>query len=676
MKILNTFILFASLAIMDSTAFAANFEDMNVDLDTSIIIDKKVPRKFIAYTASDVCKEYTGKTCTVRYSSTEIIRMAEKRVMNGIKKDIVLFEGTVATYVDYLNEKERELNALGASLRDNVEKFDLRKLPTDITALRKALLSAFQIYTPELLAKVLNPIPADQCSQIPDLNVDKLPKKVVELSDGKVLEVPALIKRLNQSQRILCALGYDFFDDADVSGIDSDMDAVFKKLVKMEESLVDSLGLSMYSPMFNLEDMQKLKEYAEIAKGVADIVQAKQFPGPEQIFDLRNKINAQLPTDMQIPDVPSIPAPVAPKRLDLDLKKEKKWTGFNFGDRNMLATGADASMTIRGSRTKEEFTAEGKASIYILSREINALGGYAQLYASPEEVSAHVEFKTFGQDIFDPIHAKAAAQYTKDVPDAFSWSFDQGASSRFMIGPVPVELSVGGRGTVGFGYSVALETTRVNGSVYPRGSIQGYASAAAGIRRVLAVGAEAQITLLDLRVPLTGGVAFEFDEVGYPNLVLNLNSEASYEYLNGAVVAFVEYPVPAARLPPWKTKRDETQLFAFQGQKKTHKIMNYKIELGRKGSKTSGDLLDQADQTESKALEAAILADQRITALADLEAKVNQDVRDIFQGILTDLASASNQKASNQAEEVRVYSEQFSTNLDALGANAAQAASR
>jgi hypothetical protein len=675
-RALKTFTLLVGAVWMAPAASAADFSDMNFDLNTAIIIDKKPIREYIPYKLDEICKQYVNNTCSIKYNANEIVRMAEKRVIDGVEKEVVYFEGTATQYVDFLNEKERELTQLGASLRDNVDKFDLRKVPTDIIALRKSLLETFGIFAPELLARIREPIPNDQCSQIPDVPVDDLPKKVIELSDGKLLKVPALIMRLNESQRILCALGYDLFDSIDVSQITTNMDGIFGESLEKQESLFDQLGLSMYSPMFNLEDIEKLKPYGEIAKDVYDIVQAKQFPGPEQIFDLRNKINAQLPTDAQIPDIPSIPAPSAPKRIDLALKKRKDWTGFNFGDRNMVATGANAFMEVRGSKIEEALTAEGKASIYILGREINALGGYAQLQAGPSQVSAHVEFKSFGQDIFEPIDEKASVQFVKDVPDAFVWSFDKAYSTQFMIGPVPVDLRVGGVGKVGLGYAVAIETTRLNGSIYPRASIEGYAAAAAGVRQVLAVGAEAKITLLELRVPLTGGVGFQFDDVGYPNLVLNLNSEATYEYLNGSINAFVEYPVPAARLPPWKTKRDSTQLFAFQGQKKTHKIMNYKIELGRKGAKTSGDLIDQADQTESKALEEAILADQRNKALTDLETKVNLEVRNIFQGILTDLGSTSNQKAGNQSEEVRVFSEQFASNLNALGANAAEAASR
>lgn len=630
-----------------------------------IIVEQKAPRPFTPFTLDEICKTSSGTICVEQYRPDEIVRFAEKKVVDFVVREVVYFQGPASEYVRYLNDKEQTLTNLGYSLRDEADDLQFRKIPVDVQEMRANLLKSLNTFAPQLVGIVKEPLVGEACPAVPVDYIDSIPEKFALKFKDKIEVLRDALNGLNGAQDVFCAIGYNLFESVG-SDPDEEPSEFVTKVIEYKDKLIEKLGLSPYMDQLNPETFGKIKAYYEIAKDINDLIQAKQFPGPEQIYDLQAKLNKELPANLKIPEVPNIPVPVPVKPENLNVKKRKSWPGFVFGERNRVSVESGAWAEIAGNETTQAMTAAGDVTFYIFARPINALGGYGFLLASPEVNKAELTFKVLGQNVFEPMKEESRTALTKDIPDVFVYDFDKGYTQQFMIGPVPVNVKAGARAKVGLGYRAGIEMTRLIGAVVPYASAAGYAEAAVGVDGVLSGGAGAELTLLDLKMPLTGEAGYRFDEVGYPYLGLRINAEAGYEYLNGRIYAYAEYPVPRAAIPPWKIKKDSLDIFTFKGTKVKHKILSWSLDYGRQGAKLGGDLLDQADKAESDKLDQAILLEQRKQAIADLETSVNVRARDIFVGIAADLNSEAHIKAAQQSIEMQAFGNQFETNMKSI----------
>lgn len=657
----------ACFLALNGAAYAQSEDGGLIITPTSleIIVEQKAPRTLIPFSLDELCKTPSGTVCTERYRPDEIVRFAETKVVDFVVRETVYFEGTATEYIRYLNDKETVLTNLGYSLRDETDTLAFRKIPVNVQDMRASLLKALNTYAPDLVDLIKEPLVGDACPQIPEEYIDKVPEKYAEKYKEKIVIVKEALANLNGVQQGLCAIGYNMFE---VVGSDpgGEPNEFVKKAIQYKDELIEKLGLSEYIDLLNEETFAKMKSYYDIAKDIDALIKAKQFPGPEQIYDLQKKLNKELPANLQIPEVPNIPVPVPAKPMDLKVKKKKSWPGFVFGQRERVSVESGAWAEIAGSETSQAMTAAGDVTFYIFARPINALGGYGYLLASPEVNRAELKFQALGQDVFPAMKEESKSTMKKDMPNLFSYNFDKAYSQQFMIGPVPVNVKAGARANVGLGYRAGAEMTRLIGAVVPRASAAGYAEGAIGAGGFLSAGAGAELTLLELSVPLTAEAGFRFDEVGYPYLGLRINAEAGYEYLNGRIYAYAEYPVPRVAIPPYKVKRENLDIFTFKGAKVKHKILSWSLDFGRQGAKLGGDLTDQLDKAESDKLSEAIILDQKKQAVADLEASINLKARDIFVGIANDANTEANIKASQQSKEVQAYADQFQQNLNSI----------
>ena len=661
--------LFAAVCFLtlSRTAHAQSEDSGFVITPTSldIIVEQKAPRTMIPFTLDELCKTPSGTVCAEGYRPDEKVRFAETKVVDFVVRETVYFEGTATEFLRYLNDKETVLTNLGYSLRDEADNLAFRKIPVNVQEMRAGLLKALNTFAPNLIDKVKEPLIGEACPQIPAEYIDKVPEKYAEKYKEKIVLVKDALANLNGVQEGLCAIGYSMFD---VIGSDpgGEPNEFVKKAIQYKDELIEKLGLSEYIDLLNEETFAKIKSYYDIAKDIDALIKAKQFPGPEQIYDLQTKLNKELPANLQIPEVPNIPVPVPTKPKNLIVKKKKSWPGFVFGQRDRISVESGAWAEIAGSETSQAMTAAGDVTFYIFARPINALGGYGYLLASPDVNKAELTFKALGQDVFPAKKEASKSTLKKDMPDLFSYNFDKAYSQQFMIGPVPVNVKAGARANVGLGYRAGLEMTRLIGAVVPRASAAAYAEGAIGVGGFLSAGAGAELTLLELSVPLTAESGYRFDEVGYPYLGLRINAEAGYEYLNGRIYAFAEYPIPRLAIPPYKVKRETLDIFTFKGAKVKHKIFSWSLDFGRQGAKLGGDLTDQLDKAESDKLDEAIILDQKKQAVADLETSINLKGRDIFIGIANDAGTEANIKASQQSKEVQAYTDQFQQNLNSI----------
>jgi len=664
-------VAFTALAWVPSASAQVDVDFPDGQVPLEIVVDGKEPLPFVPFTLEDICKTAGTEGCSQRYQSDEIIRYVKTELVGDIEREIVLFEGTVTDYVEYLNGIEAELAEKGYSLRDDVKEFLFREIPTNIRQLRVALLNALGTYAPGIIDRIRDPLVGDDCPLLPADKIDELPDAVRDRAPAELERLKGTLRKLNDSQRVLCALGFSALDVADLiefespgAGADGALDDLMERLVRKRDEILAELGLSSYLKAFNLVSLDEVKEYAAIAKDIHDLVTAKEFPGPERLESLRQKLNAKLPESLEIPAVPNIPAVEPPTRQDLDVKKRKDWEGFDFGDRRLVGTGAMAYTEVRGNEDTRTFEAYGKASAYLVNNEVNLISGFGFAEVGPERLALRIEMQTLGQQLFEPVNEEASVSIVKKDDSLFSYELEQKYRYSFAIGFIPVSVNMGARASIGLGYEAGIETTRIYGKIVPRASAAGFAELEAGVGGVYAVGAGANLVILELKAPLTGEAGLRWDEADYPYINLEIRADAVYEYLKGNVFAYAEYTVPKVSLPPWELKRDTVELFRFPGQKVEQAIFNWGLEVGRHGTVLKGDLIDREDREQAGDLDEAILLEQRERALAEREQLLMARAASLFDGLRVDLNSEYNAAALQRSDEVALYSDQLVFNLE------------
>ena len=622
----------------------------NIDSET---VHEREAITFVKWTLEEVCQDSGNLYC----DPSKVIDDMVTDTGEG-------FRGTVGEYVDFLNEKERYFNQFGQSLRDEGI-LPAGRIPTSVEDLKEAFLEALKINGPETLAKIIGNGSVDNCELIPSIgsNIENPNGRIrIDLPDYGRLDLNDVINRVNDQQKILCSLGFSIFDIVPLN-LNQDPRVVFKRLIEVRNELINELGLDQYDALFSMEGFEEVKKYADLAKDIDELLKAKKFPSPEQIFELKDKLNAVLPADLQIPDLPSIPRPSPPDFSYLDLKKRKEWDGFNIGRQDRFAAVSNAYLEIRGDRTEQAATAEGFASIYILNQELNVIGGYGYFHAAPTKLDGELKLKVLGQDVFEPKKFEESLEIKIAEPELFRWDFDKSYSQTFFVGPVPVTVALGGRANLKLGYEVGITFMSLNGRLIPSAAAEAYAQVVAGIPGLLAVGAEANVTLIDIKVPLTGSANIFFDEVGAPMLDLSITANANYTTLKGRAFAYVEYPKPRVGIPPWKRKRAEKELFAFEGNTVNHSIMNWGIEIGRFGSKIRGDLIDQSDRKEAEAIAAEVKLNLRKEKMEKYREELGQRANTIFTVIGEDFTSVANTTLVAVVEKNGEARDQFDDNI-------------
>ncbi len=587
---------------------------------------------YVPFKIEDFCKVQGNDSCQQAYKNA-----------SEVFHDATQFKGTIGEYIKYLNDMEKVYNQAGQTLRSKAQDAldevlpDTMEIPTSREELKRQLLQAMQVESEEILKDIIGLPPKKNCTQIPT---------PPPAAAGVRVEVPGVVndtvgnavKRLNEQQAVLCGLGIDVLAGINLNGSKEMIQAIIAK----RDQLLDKYKLSPYSNLFSMEAVETVETTVEVVKEIEALIEAKGVPSAQQVNAVANRANTVLPPSLQIPDIPNIPSPIPPVPRELELKKRKDWSGFNYGKRERFATYANAYLDLRGSEEKQAATAFGAAGVYILKNEINVIGGYGMAYAGPDKVALDIELKFFGMDVMPAQHYEKSVKIVENVPDALGQTFKQSYRQTFMAGPIPVSVEVGGAIGLGVGYEYGIYTTKIGGEVKPYAIAMGYAKGSAGIPSILAVGAAAEITIIDAKIPIYGTAGLKFDSVGYPFLELSIGSRLDYSVLDGRAYAYAEYVVPRWGLPPWKKKKAEYNIFKWDGMNGNLSIMSWGLELGRNGAKLTGDLLDQKDRKEAKKLQEAITIQQRKEALVSYQSEVQSKAQAIFEGINKDLASTAN----------------------------------
>lgn len=646
--------IFAFVSILSTLAFTtqghAEIEKAPADADTQFSSGPPIP--FIPFSLEEICSPSITNECKAP-SANEVVKFLNE------KGDIV-FEGKASEYLQFINDKEKFFSEKGVSLRDENGDFDYQKIPTDVNALREQILAQLNLGD-AALSKVKDALSPENCGKLPFTGRDiegPSASDYVPLPDGRSVPLHQMANRISDNQRVLCSLGHDFLSAIDAKAFKSPK-AFLKAVLDNRELVIKNLGLEEYTTSLGLEGLEEIKEYADMAKSVADILQAKKFPSPQQILDARNQIASTLNIDLQIPEIPSIPSPLPPLDITLDLKKRKDWNGFHIGNDKIVSAYAKAFLDIRGSETEQQMTASGDAGFYIISKQISAISGFAQANVRPSGIDGTMKAFFFGQEVHEEKFIEKI-KYELNGADLFDWSFEVEHTQQFAIGPIPVNVTLGAYAALSLSVDWGITTTNIYGRVVPSADAGAYASAAVGLARVLSVGIEGKIKLIDIEVPLGAEAGVAFDEAAAPYIKMRITSTVDYNALAGSLSAYAEYPKFKKSFPFIKIKKDRKTLWNFAGYSVSHSIMNWGVDIGRRGVKPIGDLTDVADLKELKDLEGQIFLAERENAVIKLESELKDKLEKGFATVKSDLGS---QKTTDMPKDIQTI-EQLKANAD------------
>lgn len=537
-------------------------------------------------------------------------------------------------WVRLVNEEERELAAIGASVRDAGE-IAFQELPTPVKELREQFLNELGVDPKELVDRIRNPIPEKDC---PNLNLDALPRGLDKLNvvmpDASELDASSLLQRIDKTQSVLCTIGYSMLDTdlrdavqnlANLAPNSPELQNVVQNLLNRRKDVLDSLGIPSELRGLNLQKVLQPSSIKDLENTIGALSDLSKMSGPELVKHFRNSEAVQTLTNLEIPHIPEIPLPGKPERTPLIIKKEKSWNGLNMGDRSVLAMEGFAKLIVGGTEVSQTLRADAQANVYVFKKSFNVVDGLGELTigegrknekGQKEGVRAHLHMKVVGFNVFDPIDEGAEIKFVKEDLEAVTLSGEVGYQQTFMIGPVPVAVRAGGFYKANFGYRIGLINTKLEGMVIPELHMGGFASGGVGVAGFISAGAGAELTVIAFRAPIRGGAQLKFDPEAYPFLEVFINTDVDLHLLDGRVYAYAEFPVP------FKIKKKRMDIFKFKGPRYNHKIMSWNIIIGRKGANMGGDIVDQTDRAEAEALEKVIALDNRAEELNKYQGKL------------------------------------------------------
>lgn len=615
----------------------------NTKFDPSIFKPIKKPeRDFKPFSLSDLLNPETGEPYA-----------ADENVVFEVDGEIRDY-GPAGELVALINREEKTLNTLGYSLRTEqgfADGTSLYSIDHNTEGLKNQHADNLDLEYEVIKDKIKTAIENCRTFKMPDLGTNPDTGKPygkddpVSLSGRLKIKANDFLKKINQQQKFLCSIGYDYF-----TKIEPGADRFIERAEQAKNEIMTYLGISKFSPIFDMSVIAVVKTYAEILLEIQELLKRKQIPSLEKLDELAKKSGVKLPPDLEIPDIPNWPRPQIPKRSSLELKKRKVWPGVNWGERNKFKVESAAWLEVHASETQHQKAAEAHASTYILGNEINLLFAGARFYAGHDAVEGHIAMQYLGSKYEKSFARTTEIRYSDDA--IYFKDFDFPYNQTFMAGPIPVTVTVGARGRLAVGAGLALSPLVIQGDITGSTSADAYANIAAGIP-IIRIGAEGAVTLLKQSLVLQGKGYLTFDSVsGHPKLNLSLDAINRATALAGGIYAFADVPVPCLCYPPIRTKRYKTDIWKHPGHRVDHKIISYGALITPYGVTLSGDKVDANDYEEAKKLNEKLSLEQKKIFLAELENKLIDKEKQLFAAIGDDLNSPQAKNALVNAQKI------------------------
>lgn len=215
----------------------------------------------------------------------------------------------------------------------------------------------------------------------------------------------------------------------------------------------------------------------------------------------------------------------------------------SFGDRKKFSAYLDLRSygDIIGSQGKAVLNSDGRGDVYVLGRGINLFRAFARGDGNVSGGSAYYRgyMKVFGRTYLDQ-SASTSSGFSRSW--GLSWSEERTlGSARFFAGPIPISVSGGVRGSLGFGAALSFSGGKVvaTGDIFSvrmsgfaRGGVDvGFASGGVG----------ASLLVLNEKLSVSG--VADLSQVGRRRVAMSLVANNRLKAIQGEFYLFARYPV-------------------------------------------------------------------------------------------------------------------------------------
>ena len=215
----------------------------------------------------------------------------------------------------------------------------------------------------------------------------------------------------------------------------------------------------------------------------------------------------------------------------------------SFGDRKKFSAYLDLRSygDIIGSQGKAVLNSDGRGDVYVLGRGINLFRAFARGDGNVSGGSAYYRgyMKVFGRTYLDQ-SASTSSGFSRSW--GLSWSEERTlGSARFFAGPIPISVSGGVKGSLGFGAALSFSGGKVvaTGDIFSV-SMSGFARGGVDVG-FASGGVGASLLVLNEKLSVSG--VADLSEVGRRRVAMSLVAYNRLKAIQGEFYLFARYPV-------------------------------------------------------------------------------------------------------------------------------------
>lgn len=472
-----------------------------------------------AQTEINVVKEDTPK-------AFEQFEMKDPQTGEAISADKVLTlpdgrQVNAGEFYTELNRTEQDLNQLGYSLRDKVAERTIQESVSRDQARFAPQLEKLQVAHKQLDAQTVN-----QLRQGFDRTVIQQEVLQHEQFEQQLLRARDTVKpgqvnpgQINPGQINPGQINPGKFNPRQIPNLN------LKQLQSEKLRKIDSSGTVIKLPVKDRIDItEKAYSYEEILKAISWDTQSRDQAKPASYYGERSL-----------------------------------W----FGDRSRFYAALKGRIDINGSGHTIQSNAEAGLEAYVFNARADLLRATANVQ-SPDsgDLSARINVSAFGGSVYD--RQFKGAKFQKS--DSFSYAIGRDIiSQRFMVGPIPMIITFGVRGSAGLRYDLYASPRYAHASAVPFLNAQVYGQGGADIV-IGGAGVGANLTLLNDELELTAKAKIRTD-LQAQKIFLDANFYAynKLDALGGNVYAYAFTYVPAFSIPPYEKKQWNWNIWNWKG---------------------------------------------------------------------------------------------------------------
>jgi len=258
----------------------------------------------------------------------------------------------------------------------------------------------------------------------------------------------------------------------------------------------------------------------------------------------------------------------------LVLPIEKSFSrSYDVGDHDVIAAGFGYSAKLTGDTTKTSVQVGTEVDAWFFAKHGN-LAEFDGIATAPKtgQSSAEVDITVLGNKVYTKTLTPPAVVLEFSVTK----SVDYSVQTTVMVGPIPVTVRVGGRGSADLSFGLTAQNAAVTADFTPGASLAGYAEAGVTIW-IAEAGAGAALTLLRLAVPIDGKMMLvqNLDENIW-GIQRKLTVSYDVSALSGSIYVYAKVYRPC--IPDfWNTcsSRWQQDLFRWDGVHSTGQWVSY-----------------------------------------------------------------------------------------------------